>query len=339
MITLDGSLGEGGGQILRSALSLSLLAGQPFKIINIRAGREKPGLLRQHLTAVQAATEIGSARVSGAEIGSRELTFEPGKVAPGNYSFAVGTAGSATLVLQTILPPLLAAGAPSQLRLEGGTHNPFAPPFDFLAKAFLPQLEKMGARADARLIRPGFYPAGGGEFSVSIAPVAKLSPLHIKERGEIRSTTVVARVAGLPRSIGQREIDVVASKLGIEKRHCRVEEIDGAHGPGNIVIIVIDCEHVTEVFTGFGEKRVSAESVAERAASAARDYLATSVPVGTHLADQLLLPLAMAGAGSFRTVAPTPHTTTNMEIIQKFLSVRIRSEKVGEGIWEITVSS
>ena len=339
MITIDGSQGEGGGQILRSSLSLSLLTGQPFTITNIRAGRAKPGLLRQHLTAVQAATEIGRADVSGAVIGSKELTFKPGAIAPGDYSFAVGTAGSATLVLQTILLPLVTAGAPSTLKIKGGTHNPFAPPFEFLAKAFVPLLERIGARVVPTLVRPGFYPAGGGELTVAITPVAKLTPLELNERGEIRCVRAIAKISALSRNIGQREIDVISEKLTIAKENRRVDEVAGARGPGNIVFVEVESEHVTEVFTGFGEKSVSAEAVAERAVNAAREYLAAGVPVGTYLADQLLLPLAVANGGVFRTLAPSAHTRTNIEVIQKFLNVKIRAELTSERGCQVTVGS
>src|SRR5262245_60443308 len=174
MEVIDGSQGEGGGQILRTALALSLVTGAPFRVEKIRAGRQKPGLLRQHLTAVTAAVEIGGAAVEGATLGSRELSFRPGSVRPGAYRFAVGTAGSAALVLQTVLPALLTATGPSTVVVEGGTHNPHAPPFDFLALAFLPLLARMGARAQATLDRPGFYPAGGGQLTVEITPAPAL---------------------------------------------------------------------------------------------------------------------------------------------------------------------
>ena len=167
MIEIDGSQGEGGGQILRTALALALVTGKPFRITNIRAGRKKPGLLRQHLTAIQAAMAVGGAAAEGATIGSRDLVFHPGAITPGTYRFAVGTAGSTTLVLQTILPALLCAGGESMLTLEGGTHNPFAPPFDFLQTTFLPQVNRLGPKVEAVLERPGFYPAGGGRFRVS----------------------------------------------------------------------------------------------------------------------------------------------------------------------------
>lgn len=187
MIKMDGSQGEGGGQILRSALSLSLCTGQAFRIENIRARRKKPGLLHQHLTAVLAARAVGGAEVVGAELGSQTLEFRPGKVRPGRHRFAVGTAGSATLVFQTILPPLMTADGPSFIELEGGTHNPLAPPFDFLTGSFLPLIERMGAAVQGRLERPGFYPAGGGRFEASIEPAGSLGRLELMERGPIVS--------------------------------------------------------------------------------------------------------------------------------------------------------
>ncbi len=170
VLTIDGADGEGGGQILRTSLALSLVTGIPFRIERLRAGRPRPGLLRQHLTAAHAAAEVGQVQVTGAALGSLSLTFVPGRVTPGTYSFSVGTAGSTTLVLQTVLPALLLASEPSTLTLAGGTHNPFAPPFDFLAQAYLPLVNRMGPQVTATLERPGFYPAGGGTCQITIAP-------------------------------------------------------------------------------------------------------------------------------------------------------------------------
>jgi RNA 3'-terminal phosphate cyclase (ATP) len=185
ILTIDGSQGEGGGQVLRSSLAMSLVTGRPFVIENIRAKRSKPGLMRQHLTAVNAATEVSHAEVTGAAIGSARLEFRPGKVESGNYGFSVGTAGSTTLVLQTVLPALLLAEGESNLILEGGTHNPFAPPLDFLTKSYLPLLNRMGPKVsvDRMSVRPGFYPAGGGRFAVRIQPARQLGRLEIMERG------------------------------------------------------------------------------------------------------------------------------------------------------------
>lgn len=341
MIVLDGSYGEGGGQILRTALSLSLVTGAPFRIEKIRARRERPGLLRQHLTAVSAAQAAGQARVEGAELGSSELSFFPGRIRPGTYRFATGTAGSATLVLQTVLPALLIASGPSQITLEGGTHNPLAPPFDFLAETFLPVIERMGPKISAVLERPGFYPAGGGKFTVSIKPAAatakKLSPLDLLERGPIRRRQAKALVAGLPRQIAERELAVVERRLGWKGAELEAVVLPGRRGPGNALLLEIGCERITEVFAAFGARGVPAEAVAESAVKEAQDYLSAAVPVGAHLADQLLIPMALAGQGSFRTLPLTPHAATNIEIIKKFLPVAIEVAAEGEGRRRVTV--
>ncbi|MGH9754243.1 MAG: RNA 3'-terminal phosphate cyclase [Blastocatellia bacterium] len=340
MILIDGSFGEGGGQILRTALGLSLVTGQPFRIEKVRAGRKNPGLLRQHLTAVKAATKIGQAEVTGANLGSTQLTFTPGRVAHGDYQFAVGTAGSATLVLQTVLPALLTSDDQDQLThltLEGGTHNPFAPPFDFLAKAFLPLLERMGARIEARLERYGFYPAGGGRVEITIKPTKRLDPIELNERGKILNRRATALVAHLPRNIAERELGVVHRKLSWPQKWLKAESTTNSPGPGNIVTLEIESENIAEIFTGFGERGVAAEAVADQAVIAARRYLASDVAVGEHLADQLLPPMAMVRGGSFTTVPPSRHTTTNIEIIRKFLDVEIVAEQMTNRSWIIGV--
>jgi RNA 3'-terminal phosphate cyclase (ATP) len=338
MITIDGSFGEGGGQILRTSLALSLVTGKPIRIVKIRAGRKQPGLLRQHLTAVNAAARVGSAEVTGDAIGSTELTFAPQTINQGQYSFAIGTAGSATLVLQTVLPALLLAGGPSTLILEGGTHNPFAPPFDFLAKAFLPLINRMGARVTAELERPGFYPAGGGKFQVTIEPAANgLRRLDLPERGEIRARRARALIAGLPVHIAERELAIVARKLSWKKECLKAETVDNSRGPGNIVMIEIESEHVTEVFTGFGQRGVRAEAVAEQAAKAARQYLVTQAGAGEHLADQLILPLAIAGGGSFTAARLSRHMTTNIEIVRKFIEVDIQTTVLDDRTWSVAL--
>jgi RNA 3'-terminal phosphate cyclase (ATP) len=323
MITIDGSYGEGGGQILRTSLALSLVTGQPFRIEKIRAGRKNPGLLRQHLTAVKAATEIGQATVEGDSIGSTQLTFRPGAVKAGDYAFAVGTAGSATLVLQTVLPALLVGdGETTTLTLEGGTHNPFAPPFDFLVKAFLPLVNRLGAGVAATIERHGFYPAGGGKFVVSINPTSQLRPLELIERGAFTQKAARAIVAHLPFDIAERELSLIGRKLDLPGEALHGETIKTSPGPGNAVTIELTSQHVTEVFSGFGERGVSAEAVANTVVKEAREYIAAEVVAGEHLADQLLLPFALAGGGAFTTLPLSQHSTTNIEVIQKFLDVR-----------------
>jgi RNA 3'-terminal phosphate cyclase (ATP) len=337
-ITIDGSAGEGGGQILRSSLALSLVTGRPFRIENIRAGRKKPGLLRQHLTAVQAAATVSGARVSGGDLGSRNLSFEPSQVQGGDYRLAVGTAGSATLVFQTILPALLAARTPSRITLEGGTHNPFAPPFDFLARTFLPLIRRMGASVDVRLETYGFYPAGGGRFVVDIKPCASFGRVSLTDRGTTR-VHAKALVASLPENIAKRELSIVRERLGLDRSMCRIETVDSSIGPGNVLMIVIESDTSVEVVTGFGVKGVSAEKVASSACDEAEKYLRSDVPVGAHLADQLLIPMALAGGGSFRTLEPTAHTVTNADVIRQFVNVPLRIEQESEDAYRVTVGA
>jgi RNA 3'-terminal phosphate cyclase (ATP) len=309
-LQVDGSQGEGGGQVARTALGLSLVTGRRVCLSHIRAKRERPGLLRQHLTAVEAATRIGSARVEGARLGSSHLDFAPTAVRAGDYVFDVGSAGSVTLVLQTILPALLLATEPSQVTLFGGTHNPLAPPFDFLARVFLPLLSRMGGNVRLDLVRHGFFPAGGGEMRATIAP-SPLAPLQLLERGRVVRRRAVAIVSNLPLSIAERELRVV----GWEDAAARPVE---SAGPGNVVMLEAESENASELVTAFGRKGLPAERVAERALAEMERYLAADVPVGEHLADQLLLYVALAG-GSFRTLPLSSHARTNASLIERFL--------------------
>lgn len=333
MIVLDGSEGEGGGQILRSALALSLITGQPFTIDNIRAGRARPGLLRQHLTAVQAAAQVGNAQSDGGFIGSSRISFAPTKVQGGAFSFSVGTAGSTTLVLQTVLPALIMAPGPSTIVLEGGTHNPSAPPFEFLADTYLPLLARMGPTVSAALERPGFYPAGGGRLRIEVQPVKELLPLTLLERGEVKRCHARVVVANLPRSIATRELATLTSRLGLSAADCVIEHCTDSAGPGNVVLVHMQAENVTEVFVGFGQKNVRAEAVADAAATAAQDYVDSRVPVGPHLADQLILLLALAKGSCFRTSIPTKHSLSQLKTIERFLGRVVHGEQEASGAW------
>lgn len=336
MITIDGSHGEGGGQILRTSLALSLVTGQPFCMENVRAGRRKPGLMRQHLTAVNAAVDVGDAEIQGNAIGSQRFTFQPRTIKNGRYHFTVGTAGSCTLVLQTILPALIMARGPSEVILEGGTHNPFAPPFDFLKHAFLKTLSTMGPEVNAELEKPGFYPAGGGRLTVAIEP-APLKEMILETRGKIIHTQAVAKVANLSLTIAQRELKVVRKEMEWEPSRLKSFEVENSNGPGNVLTIEVESKNITEVFTGFGERGVSAERVAQRAVKQAMTYLNADVPVGRYLADQLLIPMALAGGGRFRTLSPSLHTRTNADIIRTFLDVEINMEQVEPEQWDVEV--
>lgn len=338
-IEIDGAQGEGGGQVLRSSLSLSMLTGKPVRLRNIRAKRKKPGLLRQHLTAVRAATVIGAARAEGDELRSSELSFEPGTVLPGRHHFAVGTAGSSTLVLQTVLWPLLLADAPSEITVEGGTHNRMAPPFDFLERTFRPAVARMGARFELRLVRAGFYPAGGGCLVAEIPGSAELGPLELCEREAQLDQRARAVAANLPRSVMRRELAAVRDRLGWS-HGCLLEEPVASPGPGNVLFLEVDHGTHTTVVSSFGERGLRAERVASKAVDELEAFLAHDAPVDAHLADQLLIPMALAGSGNFRTCEPTLHARTNAEIIEKFLPVKFVFEAESSGsTWRVRVGS
>lgn len=319
MLTIDGSRGEGGGQILRTSLALSLVTGTPFRLVNLRANRSKPGLLRQHVAAVKAAMAIG-ADVEGCELGSSELVVRPGAVTGGEHTIVVGSAGSASLVIQTVLPALLAAGVEARLRVEGGTHNPFAPPYDFLERVFAPVLRHMGAAVELRLDRYGFYPAGGGAITVDVpAGSGGLCGLSLTERGQIVSRCARALVSHLPGEIAKRELAVVEAELGWSGAELEIRQLTDPAGPGNVLLLEVEAEQGGEICAGFGERGVRAEEVARRAIKELSRFLALDVPVGRRLADQLIIPFAIAGEGVFRTLPLSDHCATNIEVVREFL--------------------
>lgn len=338
MLKIDGSLGEGGGQILRTSLALSMCLQKPFEINNIRSGRERPGLQPQHLAAVKAAAAICNAETSGANRDSQRLLFIPGRLTAGRYHFDIGTAGSTTLVLQTLLPALMLAGAPSTLSLQGGTHNPFAPPYEFINQSFIPLLQKMGPRIKSRLEHIGFAPRGGGRLAVEITPVNKLQPLILLERGKILRQYAQVLLSHLPQHIASRELKVIGEILQYQRQQLLYTSCDESYGPGNAVMIVIQSELVTAIFTAFGQKGKPAEQVAHQVADEARHYLNAGVPVDSHLADQLLVPIALAGKGTFVTQQPSLHCLTNMNVIKQFMRKGFTSKEVSRDVWEISLS-
>jgi len=327
-VVLDGSEGEGGGQILRTGLALSMATGKPLAIDRIRARRPKPGLMRQHLACVQAAAEVSAAQVDGAELGSQSLRFVPGTVRAGDYRFVVPGAGSCMLVLQTVLPPLLLAGAPSRVHLGGGTHNPMAPPFHFMERAFAPLVRRLGAELQLALHRCGFYPAGGGEAEAVIVPAAgALQPFDLLMRGEAGARHAECLAPGIARHVMTRELETLGAAMGWSGEQLRQGTMRQNEGPGNALIATLEHEHVTEVFTAFGEKALSAEQVAFALAKEVRAFLRSEAAVGPHLADQLALLLALAAWQSGRSAAftcseVTEHTRTNCAVIERFLPVR-----------------
>lgn len=337
MLTIDGAHGEGGGQILRSALALSICLDKPFRMKNIRANRRKPGLQYQHLAAVAAAAEVACAEVSGAHKDSLQLVFRPGAVSAGDYCFDIGTAGSTSLVLQTILPALMLAPGNSTVVLKGGTHNPLAPPFEFIESAFLPLLNRMGAGVAITLRQRGFAPAGGGTVHASVTPVQKLQRLELLKRGDIVRCRGEVILANLPTHIAERELEVIARLLSLPKQDLHFTIDTNTPGTGNVVAIIIESTNITECCCVFGKKGVPAERVAELAVSAAQRYLAANVAVGIHLADQLLVPMALAGGGRFVTQKPSRHTQTNIAVIEAFTGICIDTRQIGADAWQISL--
>jgi RNA 3'-terminal phosphate cyclase (ATP) len=328
VIELDGSEGEGGGQILRTGLALAMVTGQPLAIERIRAGRPKPGLMRQHMACVQAAAAVCGGDVDGAELGAQALRFTPGPIRAGDHRFAVASAGSCLLVLQTVLPALMLADAPSRLHLSGGTHNPMAPPFHFLADAYAPLVRRTGADLQLALRRCGFYPAGGGEVEATIVPAVEgLQPFDLPSRGALQSAHAECLAPGLARNIATRELDTFGTAMGWAREQLKVGVTRQNEGPGNALIATLVYEALTEVFCGFGEKALSAEQVAHRLVKEVRAYQASLAPVGPHLADQLALLLALAvwqsgRAARFSCSEITGHTRTNCAVIERFLPLR-----------------
>jgi RNA 3'-terminal phosphate cyclase (ATP) len=337
MLNIDGSMGEGGGQLLRSSLTLSLLTGTGFRMRSIRERRARPGLLPQHLASVRAAATVSCADVQGEVAGSRELVFQPGRVVPGDYTFEVGTAGSAILVLQTVLLPLALAGAPSTALVRGGTHNPQAPPFEHLAHAWLPSLRSMGLRATAHLDRHGFYPAGGGAVRCRIEPLQRLLSHEWLERGPVVGTEARAILSGLPERIAARELNTIYRELGWGWDALITEQVPQPVGFGNALVATVRCANACDVFSAVGERGIRAERVAASVAVQVRDFLQAGVPVGPQLCDQLILPLALAGGGAMRTMRPTAHATSQLELAGIFLGVKGRFEQESEQAWRCTV--
>jgi RNA 3'-terminal phosphate cyclase (ATP) len=304
-----------------------MITGQPFRIVNIRANRQPAGLRRQHLAAVRAAAILCNAQVSHAEVGSKELEFTPGVLTGGVYEFNIGTAGSTTLVLQTLMLALLKAEVPTTVTITGGTHNPKAPPAHFLQRAYCRLLAAMGARVDVELERSGFYPAGGGVLSAYVWPCPQLNRLDLMERGPLHAAFAEAFVARIPVGVARRELDAVGRSLSWEGGQLNEYVLTDTDGPGNALLLTIDSANVTEVFSGVGDKHVRAETVAEGAVIEAERYLKSGAAVGEHLGDQLMLPMALAGGGCYTIDHVSQHAITNAEVIARFLPVAVTFEQ------------
>jgi len=322
MVEIDGSFGEGGGQILRTSLSLSSLLGKPFRIYNIRKGRQRPGLMPQHITSVRAAAEISRAEVRGDAKGSLELSFSPKDVRPGEYRFDIGTAGSTGLVLQTLLPPLVFSGGESTLTITGGTHVPFSPPFHYISEAFIPLLGRLGIEVEAQIEACGFYPRGGGEIRVSVKPCRKVRPIALTERGELLGLKGVSAVGNLPLSIAVRQRDALLGRIEGFAADVEAAEVK-ALGQGTFVFLRADYEGAICGFSSLGERGKRAEKVGEEAASEFLEHHRSRACLDPHMADQIAVYLALAGGESaFTTSRITEHLRTNLHVIEKFMEVK-----------------
>ncbi|CAD5263218.1 MULTISPECIES: RNA 3'-terminal phosphate cyclase [Alteromonas] len=338
---IDGAQGEGGGQVLRTALTLSILTKQPIEIVNIRAKRRKPGLLRQHLTSVLAAQRICGATTEGVELGAGRIRFSPGEVVPGDYHFSIGTAGSTVLVCQTILPVLALANTCSSVTFEGGTHNGMSPSLCFLEQSYLPLLHKMGIHCQVERSALGFYPAGGGKWKINIQPTKGLSRIELTEAASNfavapENCRLNALVSQLPPSIGEREIETARAILNWNTSVGTLTEVDSL-GPGNSFQLKIESNTHTSLFEVVGELGVSGERVAKRCAGRVRKLIHSQAAVEEQLADQLLIPMVLAGSGSYTTTKPTLHTTTNIDVIQQFVDTNIKLKKHNDVCWKITI--
>jgi len=324
-ISIDGSYGEGGGQILRTSLALSALTGRPVEIVSIRAGRKKPGLAAQHLTACLAIAEITGGALQGAEIGSQRLTFTPGPIRPGEYHFDVAavspSAGSTMLVLQALLPALLFAPGPTRLVLDGGTHVAWSPPFEYVQEVFLPALAKMDIRVELRLERPGWYPRGGGRVVAQIQPCPELAPLELQQRGDLLQLDCLSMSSGLPDHVAERQLKAAQQALqeaGLSAAGALRRP--SAHGQGSFCFLRAVFEHGWAGASALGARGKPAEQVGQEAARELLGFLATAASIDRHLGDQIVPYLALAkGRSAVAVEGITQHLCTNIWVARRLL--------------------
>lgn len=337
-IQIDGSQGESGGQILRTALALSMITGQAFELINIRAGRKKPGLMRQHLVCVEASQQISQAYTEGAELHSQRLYFSPQHVQSGKYQFQIGSAGSTTLVLQTLLPALLLQNEASELTISGGTHNPLAPTADFIEHCFLPVLAKLGIESEFKLNKAGFFPVGAGEIQIKIQSWQHRNRLCLLDRGSLQKTEAFAATLNLPEEakIVQRELATLDRELDLDTQ--QQFYLNGI-SQGNTLFIRVEYQHHVQLFTALGEMRKSSEQVASQLAKQVKQYLNSQAAIDEYLADQLLLPLALGQGGEFNAQCISEHTRTQAAMIEKFIDCEIEFVELDKKLYQVKVST
>jgi RNA 3'-terminal phosphate cyclase (ATP) len=340
-VDIDGSFGEGGGQILRTSLTLSSLTGRAVRVYNIRVGRKSPGLKPQHLMSAEASCRITGGRLEGAVLGSKELIFYPDALRPGSYTFDVAetkaSAGSTGLVFQTVSLPLSFASAVSNVKIKGGTHVEWSPPADYIKEVFLPTVQPMGISVSVNVPQKGFYPIGGGELDCRIqgAEAPPLKPLEVVRRGDLRGISILSTVANLPLDIARRQFERAKRRLGDMgfEPLGRFEEVSSP-GRGTFVFILARFDNVVAGFSALGRPAKRAEAVADEAVSSFSSYISGQGALDKRLADQVLLPMALAGGESvITTIEVTKHLKTNVWAIEKFLPVSfsIEGEEGQEG--------
>jgi RNA 3'-phosphate cyclase len=321
IIEIDGAQGEGGGQMLRTSLALSLITGKPFHLRNVRARREKPGLAAQHLMSVKAAAKIGNASVRGATLRSTDLAFEPGKIAAGDYHFAIGTAGATGLIVHTIYMPLVLADARSTVVIEGGTHVKASPNFHFLARCWAHYMRAIGINVDLTMERSGFYPRGGGLIRGHFEPTPRILPFRGMTTPTITKARVFAGVAHLPEHVGPRMIEQATLRLYELGLEVETHQESWPGGPGCMLAVELPTAPAPTFIFSLGERGKPAEHVADEAVVQVAGFLkAQPLGVDEHSADQLLLPLALAdGSSEFRVAMVSSHLLTNAAVIGEFL--------------------
>ena len=339
MIEIDGARGEGGGQVLRSALTLSLMTERPFRIVNIRARRSNPGLRAQHLASVQAATAVGQAVVAGVRLGSRQIEFQPSPIKPGSFCFEIPTAGSTSLVLQTVFLPLSTAKSPSAIEIIGGTHVPWSPCFHYLEGNWLRALRSRGFRATLDMEMAGFYPRGGGRITAMVQPSTATTPLHCLQRGNLIRVRGLSAASNLPESIAERQRDQAVKQLTYLDCPLDIDcQTLPSPGKGTFLLLHADFESGQASYFSLGARGKPAERVADETVNALQAFLRGKGVVDEYLADQLLLPLAFAeGVSAFQPSRITQHLLTNAEVIRTFdvAEIDIRGELNRSGVVEI----
>jgi RNA 3'-terminal phosphate cyclase (ATP) len=340
-VLIDGSTGEGGGQVIRTSLSLAAITGRAVEIVNVRARRTRPGLQPQHLTAVRSAAAMCVATLEGAELGSSRLVFAPaGPPVPGRYHFEIGTAGAAPLVMQTVLVPLALAEGSSHVTVLGGTHLPHAPPADYLAHPYLHALAQAGINAEASYDAAGFYPRGGGRIEATVRGNTTLTRVELTERGRLRSLRARVITCGLPEHVAERGRTTIEQSMKQVGRRVEVECLDlPSAGTGAAVVLAAECEGGYGAFTSIGERGKPMEKVAEEPCREFMEWWKRGAACDEHLADQLVLPLSLApGESRWTTAAVTEHLRTVLWVAQQFLPIEYTLEEREDGTGDVALN-